>query len=133
MTFQSANSAQAVNVPTTTETVAVASPPVASQVPAGGGFIVTGMVNILAGTTTTAVVVRVRQGSTTGGTLVGTADTHTLAAGATASIPVCEYFPGPTAPANNQFCITVQQTAATGNGTVNDADIFVDAVSVGGA
>lgn len=90
--------------------------------------IVTGVLNVTAGTSTTAVVIRVRQGIGTGGAVVGNADTHTLAAGASANIPVKkEDLVGASA-----YTVTVTQTAATGNGSVNSASIDVDQNLTGG-
>lgn len=85
---------------------------------AGEPVVICGTVNILAGTATTAVTVRVRRGEGITGTVVGIAALHTLAAAATASIPfeaVDTAVPGD----NQVYSVTVQQTAATGNGTVN--------------
>lgn len=84
---------------------------------------ISGYINITAGTSTTAVVVKIRQGSTTGGTQVGNSITHTLAAGATASI----YFDViDNSQISTGYCITGTQTAGAANGTVNDASITVE-------
>lgn len=101
---------------TSAETVA-SSTPSNSEVAPYGSNIVDGIVNITAGTGTTAVVVRVRQGTTTSGPLIGPAMTHTLAAGATANIA---FFVEDASPvAGNQYALTVQQTGGTAAGTVN--------------
>lgn len=120
--------ATAVNVPTTTETVAVASPLFVTNNPAGQGVLISGIVNILAGTSTTAVVVRIRQGSVTG-TLVGVATTHTLAAGASANIAFealdSSALALNTGSAGSVWVVTVQQTGGAAAGTVNIAVIEV--------
>lgn len=132
MTVQSAaNAAAAIATVTTAETVAVVLPALGEAVPVGMGFLISGYVNFSGGTTGTTVQIRVRQGTTTGGTQVGTTDTHTIVAGAPQSIPFAQLFGGP-APAGNQFCVTVQNPAATANGVINDATIFLDAISPGG-
>lgn len=84
-------------------------------------------INILAGTTATAVVVRCRQGNGVGGTLVGAALTVTLAAGNTGQFTAVfrdttGYL---TQQAGGQYTITIAETGATANGTVNDIDIEV--------
>lgn len=121
-----AEQATAVTVPTTTETVAVTSDIVPLSPAGGEGYIIRGAVNILAGTATTAVVVRVRMGTGITGTVVGVAQTHTLAAGASATIPFSVVdLTAALAPTASQYSVTVQQTAATANGTVNIATIEV--------
>lgn len=109
--------ASAQTITTTTELEAGVVSAGGRTTPQGEGLCVSGILNVTAGTGTTAVVVRVREGRGIAGTLVGTAKTHTLAAGASASIPFCEY---DSAVGENQiYSVTIQQTGATGNGTVN--------------
>ena len=112
----------ATNVVTTAETVAatLTVDPVFANAPIGR--VISGYLNVTPGAATTALVIRVRQGNTTGGALVGTADTVTVAAAGLESVFFSQVDTG-VAPANNQYCVTVQQTAATGNGTVNDGAI----------
>lgn len=84
--------------------------------------------DILAGTGTTALVFRLRRGTTTAGTLVNAAAwTHTLAAGNTAVMSGC-YFDTPGAVAGQQYSLTVVQTAATGAGTFNDGALLAFAL-----
>jgi hypothetical protein len=129
---QVANVPAAVTVVTTAETIAIQLPQLAEQIPAGEGLLIHGFINWTGGVTATTVVIRVRQGNTVGGTLVGTADTHTTASGAPQSIPFAAVFTGLAAPYGNQFCVTVTQPAATTNGAVNDGVAFLDAISPGG-
>ena len=118
-------------VVTTTETVAAILPLLAEALAGGGGFLIFGLVNITPGTGATAVTVRVKVGTTTAGVQVGNADVHTVAAGAAQNIPFMAWdSAGPRA--GNQYCVTVQQTAASANATINDVDIVLDVVSPGG-
>lgn len=118
------NSATAdTTVVTTAETAAVTSDPI-SPTSDGAELTIAGVVNITTGASTTAVVVRVRRGAGVAGALVGETETHTLAAAAQASIPFgVTDFPG--AVSGQQYTVTVVQTAATGNGTINNAYISV--------
>jgi hypothetical protein len=113
---------------TTAETAAATSSLVPEQNPSGQGVRISGVVNVTAGTATTAVQVRVRAGSGVTGTLIGNALTHTLAAGASASIPF-DALDTTTVSAGLQYTVTVQQVAATGNGSVNQANISTTPVS----
>lgn len=132
-------------VPTnvSTEGVVATSDTISYTAPGGEGLIVRGVMNITAGAGTTAVVVRVRKGSGTGGALVGVAMTHTLAAAASANIPYEVLDPAPivnplatpsgvqSTPAN-LYTVTVQQTGGTGAGTVNYATLGMEgAANVG--
>ena len=129
MTVQQAVNATAVTITTTTETVAVALPQVAEVIGGGGGLLITGFVNVTVGTTAVSLQIKVRQGATNAGTQVGTTDTvNGLTAGNSYSIPFAQIFYG-APPYGNQFCVTVTQPAATANGTINDATIFLDSVS----
>lgn len=76
-----------------------------------------GTVDITPGTAATSVQVRCRRGSGTGGTQVG----NTITAGVTAAVvaPVSfDFLDSPGEVAGQQYTITVQQVAATGNGSV---------------
>lgn len=84
--------------------------------------------DILAGTTTSALVFRLRRGTTVAGTLINAAAwTHTLAAGNSAAISGA-YFDTPGAVAGQQYSLTVSQTAATAAGTFNDGSILAFAL-----
>lgn len=87
--------------------------------------------NMLAGTATTAVVARIRQGNTVGGAIVGAAATVTLAAAANGggAISVEDTPAWLAAPANGgQYSLTLAQTSGTGNGSINIGDLQVEAV-----
>lgn len=108
-----------VNVVTTAETVALVTPPVSTTF-AGDSIDIEGMVDLTAGTGTTAVTLRIRRGNGITGTVVGVAEPDTLAAGNSAALQ----FQGVDTPgdvAGQVYSLTVQQTGATGNGTINGA------------
>jgi hypothetical protein len=88
---------------------------------------VSGVLNITAGTGTTAVVIRVRQGVGTGGAVVGAAQTVTLAAGNSASVPFSIEDTTGALEAGTAYTVTVSQTGATAAGTVNTFDLEVSA------
>lgn len=115
-----------VNIVTTTETVALVTPPVSTTY-GSDAIEIEGKLNVTAGTGTTACVLRIRRGNGITGTIVGVAETDTLAAGSSESFPL-EGVDTPGDVAGQVYSLTVQQTAATGNGTVNSA---ASCVSVG--
>lgn len=97
------------------ETILLTLPPSIS-LPQGVQVVLEGMVQLQAGTATTSVVIRCRRGAALTGALVGAALTHTLAAGANACIAF-QFSDTPGEVAGQQYVVTAQQTAATGNGT----------------
>lgn len=120
-----ASGAGVVNPAASAETVIYTTPNI--QVGAGDGLIaVTGTVNITPGATTTALVIRVRQGSLTG-PLVGQAATHTVAAAAPQSISfgATDSSGAAQAAGGIPYVVTVAQTGGTGAGTTNFVDIEV--------
>lgn len=107
------------------ETVVYTTP--AIQMGAGEGPVgITGTLNVVPGTGTTAVVIRVRQGNVTG-PLVGVALTHTVAAGAVQSVSFGATDTGDflQQPGGGQYVVTAQQTGGTANGTTNAVDVEV--------
>jgi hypothetical protein len=102
------------------------------------GLIVRGVLNMTAGAGTTAVVVKVRRGTGTGGATVGPAagTSHTLAAAASANLAfeVLDTAPLPNivSPSGaqdvpqNLYTVTVAQTGGTGAGTVNYGTIGIE-------
>lgn len=85
--------------------------------------------NVVAGTGTTAVVARIRQGATTGGTIIGGPVTVTLAAtnNGGGAIAVEDTTAWLSAPANGgQYCLTLAQTGGSANGSVNLGDLQVE-------
>ena len=127
MAVQSATQLAATTVTGTTVAPAIVSPFV-GQGTARDGNLITGFINYTQGTAGTAVTIRVRAGATVTGTLIGVADVNTLAAAAVANIEFgaldLSVFP-----AGNQYVVTVQATAATGNPVVNDGLAVLDVIS----
>jgi hypothetical protein len=137
MTVQSAALVVPVGSLAAAETVAGVLPFIGENVPAAGGVLIHGTVNVTIATTATSVTIKVRQGSTTAGTQVGLTDTeNNLTAGGSYSIPFAQLFnPQPglvPMPAGNQFCVTVTFPSGTAAGAINDGVIWMDAVSPGG-
>lgn len=119
-TFVEANT----TVTTTTETEAaqVAAPP-----PNRSGLVYTvrGWMQVTAGVGTTAFIPRIRRGTDTSGTLVGEGNPVTVVAGNTLTVPlVVDDTPGEVS--SLDYVVTVQQTAATGNGTVAQASLTAE-------
>lgn len=112
-----------VPVVTTTETVALVTPPVSTTF-GSDAIEIEGMVNLTAGTGTTAAVLRIRRGNGITGTVVRAADTDTIAAGSSESFLV-QGVDTPGDVAGQVYSITVQQTAASANGTINGASSCV--------
>lgn len=133
MTVQAVGQGAAVTIVTTTETVAAVIPALAEVPGGGGGMLLQGFVNVTIGTTAVSAQIKVRQGSTNAGTQVGLTDTvNGLVAGNTYSIPFAQVFAGLVPSPGNQFCVTVTQPAASANGTINDACIWLDSLTVAG-
>jgi hypothetical protein len=120
-----ASGAGVVNPAASAETVIYTTP--AIQTGQGDGLVgITGTVNLTAGTGTTAVVIRIRQGSLTG-PVVGVSPVHTLAAGASANISfgATDSTPFTEAAGGGVYVVTAQQTGGTGAGTTNMVDVEV--------
>jgi hypothetical protein len=107
---------------TTAETVIGTFPALEGTPPsvtpyAGQGIptLVSGNVNVTPGAAATGIIVRIRQGSLTGAVIGTPAETDTVAA----SVPVDVPFEGFDPAGATTYVVTVQQVAATGNGTVN--------------
>lgn len=120
----SANSVVAdTNVVTTAETAAITSDPVSTSVGAEE-ITVSGIINITTGASTTQVVVRVRRGVGVAGTVVGETEPQNIGAAVSGNI-FYEVTDTPGEVAGQQYTATAVQTAATGNGTINNAAITV--------
>lgn len=118
--FNSPATATAVTDGGATETVVLTSNGVQSP-NAWATISLTGVVTITPGTSATAVVIRVRRGTVTG-TLVGVAETDTLAAAANGIIPFF-FVDTPGDVDGIKYVVTVVETGAAANGTVNYASI----------
>lgn len=99
------------------------------HMPGTGGFVlVTGHINVTPGTTTSAVVLKLYQGSGLTGTLVKTL-THTLAA--TVKGQIAFTVPDLAPIAGGQYTLSLTQTAGAAAGTVNDAVLVATAYPMG--
>lgn len=118
-----------VSVPTTTETVAIASGPVTVPFETAR-ILITARCQLTLGTGTTGVTPRIRKGSGVTGAVVGDAILEAIktAAGSTEqfTLTVSESVQDV---ANVEYAFTVQQTAASANGTVAQASIEVEVLN----
>lgn len=109
-------------ITTTTEKALLVTTPMNDGIPGAMQPIrIAGTVNITPGTGTTAVVIRVRQGNGITGTVVGSALTHTVTAGNAIQLAYSAEDTSSwlTQAGGGSYSVTVQQTGASGNGTVN--------------
>lgn len=128
------NTGSPLTVLTTAETVVLSGPSVPINNPTGEGVGVWGGITITPGAGTTALVIRVRLGSLTGTvvsnqTVAATAavnDTHSFYGLDTTLINP----PFPAIAPGTPYVVTVVQTGATGNGTVNDAMMMQEPATV---
>jgi hypothetical protein len=108
----------AVNVPTTAETLVVTGRAV--SLPTGNGKgVVRGWVEMTIGTGTTAVTLTIYRGTAIGGPIVGQKipDAGSFAPGANATFEA-EFIDMLSEVTGAQYCMSVQQTGATGDGNV---------------
>lgn len=96
----------------------------------GARVLIQGVVNLLAGAGTTAVVLKIRRGGTTGGAQVGGNFPITLAAAANGGIAFAVEDPvGWLSQAGGgQYCVTLTQTGGTGNGSVNQGNLNIELI-----
>jgi hypothetical protein len=104
-----------------TETVVIVSGAVSTNT-VNDTVTVFGMIDITPGTSATAVVVKVYRGATKAGTQIGATETGTLAATAHGAIPFA-FSDQPGLVASQQYCVSVTETAAAADGTVNVATL----------
>lgn len=111
------------SIVTTAETAAITSdgftPPTD-----GSKLIISGVINITTGASVTGAVIRVRRGVGVAGALVGETEPHNIGAAVTDDVSY-QVTDSPGAVAGQQYTATVVQTAATGNGIINNASINV--------
>lgn len=126
-----ASGAPLVSLVTTAETVALATPVLPYNAPGAQGMQVNVCVNGATGASVTSCQVRVYRGATAAGTLLGVVFQEAQGASSfyAMSGTVLDTAPG----AAPQYCVTVQQVAATGNGTVTQASISAEAATASGA
>lgn len=113
-------SGSAINVPTTTETIAATVQ--VSTDNAGANVTLEGNLDLTTGTGVTGVTVQVRRGATVAGTVVGSAEVPAAAASTRVVFPI-QVNDNPGEVASQSYVLTVTQTAATGNGTINSASL----------
>jgi len=127
-----ASGAPLVALVTTAETAALTSAALPVNAPGAQGILVSGCVTGATGASVTSLQVRVYRGATIGG---GVQIGVTLQESAGASsfyengFSVLDTAPG----ANPQYTVSVQQVAATGNGTVTLANIALEVANATGA
>lgn len=109
--------ASGVNPVNAAETAIVTSDSIAFQAVGSEGMKISGVLSVLTGATTTAVIVTVRKGAGTGGAIVGAARTHTIGAAANAQIAFEENDANPANPA--QYTVTYTGTGGSSNATVS--------------
>jgi len=109
-------SGSAVTLTTTAETAVAVTPLPDERAEPALGVLVSGFVSVTTGTTgTSAVVVKIRAGSGTGGTVLQTI-TSTATTSSSYNIPI-SYFDQSGAFPIGQYTVTVTQTGATANGS----------------
>lgn len=114
------------SVPTTTETV-IATSNAIQYGPGQQGAWISGDIRITPGAAATAVTIRCRYTSLAGNNVDSSTVVPVTAAVAT-DIPYNFFDTStiPEAPGGSVYVITVQQTAATGNGTVNGGHLGIE-------
>lgn len=116
-----------VTLPTSTETIVVSTGSVSlGEGSTGQGVLVSGVVNLTTGTGTTAIVVTVRAGTHLTGAIIGNQLTVTVTAGSNYSIPF-EVI-DPTLTGSVSYTVTIAQTGASANGTVNQGNITITTI-----
>jgi hypothetical protein len=102
-----------------TETVVLTTPPINLSLD-NAQVIIHWFVDILAGTNAASHIMRIRRGTTTGGTLIGaSAWFNSVTAGNQVSASGT-YVDTPGVVGGQQYSLTIVQSAATGAGTFND-------------
>jgi hypothetical protein len=110
-----------VTVVTTAETLVVIGQPVTMPT-ASGKYVVRGWMDLTVGAGTTAITVAVYRGAAIGGVVIGqkNAEAGDFTPGSIAHFEA-EFIDPQQNVSQSQYCISVTQTGATGNGTVQNA------------
>jgi hypothetical protein len=112
-----------VTLTTTAETVVLVGPRL--QTPKETSFVLAvGVFTLAPGASTTAVTARIRQGTTVTGSVVGQPYTTAVVSGGANFSGMVMAFQQVQLNDYVQVCLTVQQAAATANGTVNGATLW---------
>jgi hypothetical protein len=123
---EAAISSSNIAVVTTAETVAATSP-VMNTPRDVGRAVIKAWVILTTGAATTAVTCRIRRGDTATGGQVGEANAETIKAAAGSSEPFYKVgVEDRSGVASIQYSLTVEQTGATGNGTVLQSGIEIE-------
>lgn len=115
-------------VTTTAETVIGAITPFNVGNPAGEGVYLAGDVNVLTGAGTTAVTLRIRNGSLTGA-IVGNPQAFPQTASVEAQVGTAGLDPTALAGALVTYVLTYQATGATGNATVQQSTFTAESAT----
>lgn len=123
-------SAAATSLVTTAETAVLTFTIPPENNPAGQGIYIDVNAVLTSGAAATAVQVRIRQGTGTGGAVVGVmAQTQVAASTANENASAAAVDPTTVYPAGNTYTVTVQQVAATGNGTMQQVTASIAPVT----
>lgn len=131
MSTQGCYSSQAATVlATTTETAALTFTIPPMDQPTGQGVYIDANAILTTGTLATGVTVRVRFGTGTGGALVGPAATSQAVASTAGQLGSCAVLDQTlNYPQGQTYTVTVQQVAASGNGTMQQVTASVAPVT----
>jgi stage V sporulation protein SpoVS len=110
-------------VVTTAETAAITTDAVTQSVD-GEAITIKGQVGYLTGTGTTAVTVRVRQGTDLTGSVVGETLPVTIGAALDTQIPF-QFTTSPNGVVRQSYTVSIQATGASANGTIKSAAVSV--------
>jgi hypothetical protein len=112
-------SSAATSLVTTAETAVLTFTTAPENQPTGQGLYIDANCIVTTGAAATALQVRVRQGAGTAGAIVGVVAQSQCAASTADELASCAALdPTTNYPAGNTYTVTVQQVAATGNGTM---------------
>jgi hypothetical protein len=114
---------------TTTEKALLVTTPIVDGIPGSISPIrIAGTINVTPGTGTTSVVIRVRQGNGITGTALGNPVTHNVTAAAPTQLAFSaqDLSGWLTQAGGGSYAVTIQQTGATGNGTVNYVESILE-------
>lgn len=110
-------------VVTTAETAAITSDAVTQSVD-GEQITISGQIGYLTGTATTAVTIRVRQGTDLTGAVVGETLPVTIGAALDTQIPF-QFTTAPNGVVRQSYTVSIQATGASANGTIKSAAVTV--------
>lgn len=131
MSSPNVNVASGITLTTTAETVLCTTVARSINAPASFGQYISGLINVTAGAGTTAFVIRVRAGSGLSGAVIGGPETVAATASVNANVAYAQMDFVLTGTV--QYTVTIQQTGATGNGTVNFVSVSEQTANTTGA